>query len=85
MEINRSKLPQLAQLEREAEEELRELVREHLERKCQKVADLQGRFSPLKRAADGPVSPGVDHAQDDSRPDTNPDGVRPGPGRQAMD
>lgn len=67
VETRSKKLPQLAELEREAEEELRELVRERLERRCQKVADEQGRISPLKRPQADSVSSEPDDTEDRSR------------------
>ena len=65
MDSHKKRLPQLAELELEAEEEFRSLVRAHLESKCQSVAEQQGCISPLKRSETGSLP--VDDAEADDK------------------
>lgn len=81
METTKKRLPQLAELELEALEEYRDLVRAHLEKKCQAIAEEQGRISPLNPTYIGSLPFEQPEAQDGCGRDSPENGIRPGSGQ----
>ena len=65
MPINEDALPLITRLEGEVWDEYRELARRELEKRLQKQADKQGRFSPLDRNS---ASQMPTEGRDDSHP-----------------